>query len=119
MAVARMEHVPRLLRVVVIVEGRVGILEIDEAFCTRRKLSAVLGTDMDNTRHGATDGAWMREPLARCRMRQPNGLRAAIVFMDDWPPPFEHLVLDRPRTGRRGMNGHPVRSQASGGALRD
>ena len=60
---------------------------------------------------GPADGAGMGQPVLRPDVGQAVELRAAVVLVDDRPPPLEHRFLDRPGAGSGGVDGHLVRRE--------
>src|SRR5262245_8471903 len=48
----------------------------------------------------APHGAPVREPFGAVAGCEAEPLRGPIVFVDDGPPPFDHLLLDGDRAGR-------------------
>ena len=93
-----------LLGVVVIGEV-IAAAEINHARLACRQLVAVLVADVYLTGRRAPDRTLVLEPGGAVDDGDAVALGAGIIFVQDRPPPVDHLLLHGDRAGGGGMNG--------------
>jgi hypothetical protein len=103
----------RSLLGVVVIAQRPRRLEIDQAGRAGRQLLAVVADDVQRTAHRPPDRSAMRQPFLRRDRAEADALRAAVVLVDDRPPPIEHRLLDVGWTRGRRVNRHAVTRQVT------
>ena len=55
---------------------------------------------------GLTYRAFMRQPFLRVELDEPIAFGACVILINYLTPPLDHLLLDRNRARRGGMNGN-------------
>ena len=107
----RMGRARSLGRIVVVLEGP-AIGEVDRAALTLRQQRArLVVADLQLADHRATDRALVGQPLRRVRYRHAVALGAGVVLPDHRAPPGDHLLLDRHRARRGGVDRAAQRRQ--------
>jgi len=79
--------------------------EIDLALFADRHFIAFLVADMDHAVYGPAHCALVGHPVGGLDPGHPVAFGAGIILVDDGPPPFDHLLLDRDRARRGGVDG--------------
>ena len=91
---------------VIVIFKRAWPLKIRSALASGGQFVAVLVADMQRClAHALPDRSRPFEPLRRLDRGKTIPLGPGIIFVDHWPPPFDHRLLDRYRTGRSGVDG--------------
>ena len=92
------------LRVVVVFEG-FAIGKMDRARGAGGHFKAVFVTNFQLAHHRFADRAFVAEPVGRAHQGHAIALGACVIFPDHRAPPVNHLLLDRDRAGRGGVDG--------------
>src|SRR5205814_1181250 len=106
-----------LSRVVAVFEWHCRQREVHHPGFPWRQFPPLLVADVHRPHDRLAHGATMLEPIARLHVCEAVHLGAAVVLDQDWTPPFDHLLLDRDRTGCRAMDGDLMAGQVEAGAV--
>src|SRR5262249_39692559 len=96
--------------VVVIFELR-PVREIDSTGNAGRLLPAAFVEGVEVAEDRASNRAGMLQPIRRIDHDETIAFAAGIIFVNDWPPPLYHLLLDVDSTGRGRMDRTAMRGQ--------
>ena len=94
-----------------VLKGHLRHFEIDDAGLANGQFGAAFVADVDHAKDRPAHGAGVRQPFLRRGVGEAVEFRGAVVFVDDRPPPVEHLLLDAGWTGGGGVDGHSMGGQ--------
>ena len=114
-AAVRRARLPGAVRIVEIFK-RCGGLEPYGARRARWARLHVLVENVEVAEQDPADRAWMGQPLLAVAGGEAQAFGCAIIFVDDWSPPFDDVVLHQRRAGRSGVDRNLERRQVVGRA---